>query len=84
MYSYYMHEEITYKWRIKWQGRWVTTRYHCTKEQIRRAHPEAICLEHTRTVREVPSTPQESAQVMIDRGTSGFLRGCAKKPDGTR
>jgi hypothetical protein len=40
-------------WRTLWLGKWVTTRYLATEEQIRIAHPEAQRIEGTGEVRTV-------------------------------
>lgn len=69
----YMKEETTYQWRIKWAGKWGTTRHNCTEEQIRKEHPEAICLPHTKRVLLLPETPEEVAARMRETCTSGFL-----------
>jgi hypothetical protein len=68
-----MKEEIRYRWRIQWAGKWGTTNHHCTEEQIRKEHPEAQCLEHTREVRLIPETAQEIAAAAQANFTSGFL-----------
>lgn len=41
-----MRTEPTYKWRIKRTGQWTTT-LHCTEEEIKAEHPEAIRLPGT-------------------------------------
>ena len=69
----HMKEEITYLWRIKWTGKWGTTRHHCTEEHIRKEHPEAICLPETKRVHLVPETKEEFEQRQRDLCTSAFL-----------
>jgi hypothetical protein len=69
-----MKEEIRFRWRIKWAGKWTTTSHHATWEEISREHPEATALVHTREVLMVPETEEESRQRMRDGSTSGFLR----------
>lgn len=61
-----MKEEIVYLWRTKSLGRWRTTRFKATEDFIRREHPEAVPLEHTREVRMVPETEEELMQRMRD------------------
>ena len=70
-----MKNETTYLWRIKWAGRWTTTRHHCTEEQIRKEHPEAICLHETKRVQQVPETDEEMRDLQRASSTSGFMRG---------
>jgi hypothetical protein len=70
----YMKEEITYQWRIKWAGRWTTTRHHCTSDQVRKEHPEAVCLVDTKRVQLIPETKEEFADQMRADSTSGFQR----------
>ena len=41
-----MRTEPTYKWRIKRTGQWTTTP-HCTEEEIKAEHPDAIRLPGT-------------------------------------
>ena len=68
-----MKEQIRYRWRIKWTGRWTITNHHCTEEHIRKEHPEAICLPHTRQVLMVPETKEEFDQRQRDLCTGAFL-----------
>jgi hypothetical protein len=35
-------------WRIRWAGRWTTTKIHWTEEEIRRENPEATKVEGSR------------------------------------
>ena len=58
VYQVAMKEEIRYRWRIQWTGRWTTTRYHCTEEHIRKENPEAVSLYATR--REVEVAEKEA------------------------
>jgi hypothetical protein len=70
-----MREEIRYRWRIQWVGRWTTTQHHTNEHQIRLDHPEATCLEHTRLVQMVPESEQEVDAALQTNFTSGFMRG---------
>lgn len=54
-----MKDEIQFRWLILWNGRWRTTRYHCTEEQIRIEHPEAVPAAGTQRVLHVPETEDE-------------------------
>lgn len=56
-----MKEEIRYRWRIQWLGKWTTTKYHATVEQIQKEHPEAVAVEGTREVLMVAETDAEIA-----------------------
>jgi hypothetical protein len=67
-------EEIQYRWRIQWAGKWKTTNHHTTEQQIKVEHPEATCLEHTRRVQLVPESVQESGATLQGNFTSGFMR----------
>jgi hypothetical protein len=62
-----------WKWRIRWAGRWVTTRIAMTEQDIRREHPEATKVDNTRI--EV-TLPESEAEVLAyqrppKRHTSG-------------
>jgi hypothetical protein len=48
-----------WKWRIRWAGRWTTTRIPYTEAEVRREHPEAKRLPETRIVVELPETEAE-------------------------
>ena len=54
-----MKTEIRYKWRTPWAGKWSTTRYYATEEEMMRRHPDAIRLDETRQELQVPDTPEE-------------------------
>jgi hypothetical protein len=51
-------EEVQYKWRIKWCGRWTTSHF-CTEDAIRIEHPEAVRIDASRRVITIPSTEEE-------------------------
>lgn len=40
-----MRREEHYRWMTLWCGKMSKTRYHCTEEQIRKEHPEAVRVE---------------------------------------
>ena len=48
-----MHIEYLYKWRIQRANQWTTTP-HCTEEEIKAEHPEAIRLPGTLLERKIP------------------------------
>jgi hypothetical protein len=67
-----MKQVEKWKWRIRWAGRWTTTQIARTEEDIKREHPEAIRVEGSRTVIELPETEAEIAacQRPAHRGTA--------------
>ena len=67
-----MKTEIQYRWRIRWSGRWVTTGHHCTEEQIRKEHPEAVRIDDSRRELQVADTFDERKNVMFP--AYGFMR----------
>jgi hypothetical protein len=46
-------------WRIRWAGRWTTTLIPFTEDQVRREHPEAVRVEGSRVLVNVPETEGE-------------------------
>jgi hypothetical protein len=62
--SYSMQELDKWKWRIRWGGRMTTTRIHYTEAEIRRKHPEAVRVDGSRIVVELPDTEEERAAAM--------------------
>lgn len=74
MLAQHMKQEITYRWRIQWAGKWTTTRHHCTEDQIRKEHPEAVCLVESKRVDMVPETDAELRELQRANSTSGFQR----------
>ena len=54
-----MKIENTYRWMTKWNGKMSPTRYHCTEESIRKNHPEALRIEDSLIVQEIPETDEE-------------------------
>lgn len=69
-----MKQEITYLWRIKWAGKWTTTRHHISDEDVKKEHPEAICLPDTKRVTQIPQLPEEIREALRNNSTSEFLR----------
>jgi hypothetical protein len=58
-----------WKWKIRWAGRWTTTRVHFTEDEIRREHREAERLPETRIVVELPETEAEIQAAQNQRGS---------------
>jgi hypothetical protein len=59
-------------WKIRWAGRWTTTRIAFTEADIRREHPDAVKVEGWCVLVELPETEAEilAAQRPARRGTS--------------
>lgn len=77
-----MKDEVHFRWQIKWGRGWITTSHHCTEEQIRKEHPEAIAEQDTRLVRQVPETSEEMDEAM-SRQSTGAGMGRRERADGT-
>ena len=60
-----MRTEIQYRWRILWSGHWATTGHHCTEEQIRKEHPEAVRIDDSRRELKVAETFNERKNAMF-------------------
>lgn len=54
-----MHQVEKWRWRIRWAGRWTTTRIPYTETEVRRAHPEAVRIEEMRILVDMPDTEAE-------------------------
>ena len=54
-----MKTEHTYRWLTKWNGKMTPSQHHCTEESIRKQHPEAVRIEGTLIVREIPESDEE-------------------------
>ena len=57
-----------WRWRIRWAGRWTTTRIHHSEAEIRVEHPEAVRVEGSRILVDLPSTPAEFDAARRPRG----------------
>lgn len=55
-------------WRIRWAGRMTTTRVHYTEDEIRVEHPEAVRVDTSRIVVQLPETEAERDQARQPRG----------------
>ncbi len=60
-----------WKWRIKWAGRWTTTRIARTEEDIKREHPEATRIEGSGVLVELPENEEEIAAFQRGNGKRG-------------
>lgn len=58
-----MKAETAHLWRIRWGGRWTTTRAHRTEAEIRIEHPEAVRIEGSAIERQAAGTPAEAAEL---------------------
>lgn len=58
-----------YLWKIRWAGRWTTSRAHFTEAEIRREHPEAERVDGSRIEVELPDTDQERQAAQQQRGS---------------
>jgi hypothetical protein len=54
-----MHQVEKWKWRIRWAGRSTTTRVAFTEAEIRREHPEAVKVEGSRVLVNLPDNDTE-------------------------
>lgn len=72
-----MKTEQTYRWLTKWNGKMTPTRYHATEESIRKSHPEAVRIEGTLIVREIPETDEEwrARNLAVDSAYIGLNAG---------
>jgi hypothetical protein len=60
-----MKTEIQYRWRVVWSGHSTTTGHHCTEEQIRKEHPEAVRIDASRRELQVADTFDERKNAMF-------------------
>jgi hypothetical protein len=65
-----MKQVEKWKWRIRWAGRWTTTRIHFTEAEVRREHPEAEKIASSLVQVDLPETDAEiqAAQRPAKRG----------------
>lgn len=54
-----MKQVEKYLWRYRWAGRSVTSSFHMTEEEVRKAHPEAVKVPGSMKVFEVLETEEE-------------------------
>lgn len=66
-----MHTVEKWLWRIRWAGRWTTTRIPYTQAEVRREHPEAVRIDGSRVLIELTDTEAEveAAQRPARRGS---------------
>jgi hypothetical protein len=50
----------TYRWKRLWNGNMSATRHHCTEVEIRKNNPEAVRIEGTLILREIPESADET------------------------
>jgi hypothetical protein len=65
-----MRQVLKWKWRICWAGRMTTTRVHYTEAEIRREHPEAVRLDESRIIVQLPDTLEEFERARSQRRPS--------------
>lgn len=63
-----MRQLEKWRWRIRWAGRTMTTRAYFTEEEIRAQHPEALRVEASRIVVELPESKAEQDAAHQPRG----------------
>lgn len=58
---------VRYCWRYHdpVRGRNFTTKYHCTEEEIRGRHPDAVAVENTREELVIPDTDEERLEASV-------------------
>jgi hypothetical protein len=57
-----------WRWKIRWAGRLTTTRIHFTDEEIRQEHPDAVRVDSSRILVELPVTQAERDLALQPRG----------------
>lgn len=70
-----MKAEELWRWRVQGRDGSVVTAHHATEEAIRVDHPEAVRVEGTRIVMEVPDTVQETRDSWFGGLDSRFATG---------
>ncbi len=50
-----------WRWKIRWAGRWTTTRIAYTEAEVRREHAEAVKVEASRVLVKLPENEAEVA-----------------------
>lgn len=63
-----MKQEEVWQWRTLWVGKMTPTRYKCSEESIRAAHPEAVRVEGTMELRWIAEHPSEFCSTAIKWG----------------
>lgn len=63
-----MREVEKWRWRIQWAGRWGNTRAHFTEDEIRARHPEAVRIQGSRILVQLPQTQAERDAALQPRG----------------
>ncbi|MBC7707421.1 MAG: hypothetical protein H7274_26215 [Rhodoferax sp.] len=60
-----MKTQHYYIWKTLWNGKMTRSRHHATEEEIRKSHPEAVRVDNTLLVREIPETLEERRAAWI-------------------
>jgi hypothetical protein len=55
-------------WKTRWAGRVATTKIHFTEAEIRAEHPDAVRIDASRIVVQLPETQAELDAAMQPRG----------------
>lgn len=74
-----MKTEHQYLWLTRWAGKMTKTRHHATEEEIRKLHPEAVRVEGTLIIREVPETENERWAQFRSNSTGNLGGACPDK-----
>jgi hypothetical protein len=69
-----MKQVERWQWRYRWAGRMVTGRVHMTEVEVHHEHPDAVRVEGTRRVDEVPETEEELQAARRRTDTSAIQR----------
>jgi hypothetical protein len=77
-----MHVENFYLWKTLWNGKMTTTRHLATEQSIRKSHPEAVRVEGSLVVRQIPETAEEHRQAFIDADTN-YIGSVRHRADGS-
>ena len=79
-----MMTEQVWQWRIQGvRGRWRTTRWHATEENIKVQNPEAVRVAGSMLVRKLPD-PDEPWQDLYPRGVLDYGKGMRDTPNPTQ
>lgn len=60
-HTFSMKQIEKWRWRHRWAGKMVDGKLYYTEAEIRARHPEAVSIEGSMKVFEVPETPEEIA-----------------------
>ncbi|MBC7392342.1 MAG: hypothetical protein H7340_03335 [Variovorax sp.] len=71
-----------YYWKTLWNGKMSTTRHLATEDDIRKKHPEAVRVEGSLVVRQLPETEAEKRQTFINADTN-YRGSVRRRTDGS-